>query len=81
MEQKHLLDGKSIKESCCESLRQTITEARSAQLTLSVFPEYAETAEAPADVLTGRYGQTVPGGSLWCKQLIFQIITHFLHHC
>ncbi|VFV29562.1 Hypothetical predicted protein [Lynx pardinus] len=53
----------------------------SSKLTISVFPEYLETAEAPANVLTGRYGQTVPGGSLSPRQLIFQIITYFLLHC
>lgn len=42
------------------------------QPTLLVFPEHLETAEAPLiDVLTGRYGQTVRGGSLSSRQLLY----------
>lgn len=41
-------------------------------LTISVFPEYLETAGVPDNVLTGRrYGQTVPRGSLSSRQLMY----------
>lgn len=41
------------------------------QLTVSVFPECLETTGSPADVLTGRYGHTVSGGSLSSMQLVY----------
>lgn len=41
------------------------------QQTVSIFPEYLETAKGPANVLTGHYGQTVPGGSLSPRQLMY----------
>lgn len=74
----------------CEKGSQTLGKLHSLSLplllekktlTISFFPECLETAEDLASVLTGRYGQTVPGDSLSSRQLIFQIITYFLHHC